>query len=103
MIAPGECRNIEEIRKEIDRIDKLIITALAERNEYVKEATKFKKDIDDVVAANRHSEMLKKRMELSRQLNTDENLVEKVYQVLLDYYKQKQLENWKKDRAKKSG
>ena len=94
MITAKNCKNIQEIRAEIDRIDKEIIGILAERFEYVKEAAKFKSDIDAVLASNRHEDMAKQRMELSKSLNVDPDMIENVYKVLLDYYKQKQLEIW---------
>ena len=96
MTLPKDCKNINQIRAEIDRIDKEIITALAERLEYVIEATKFKPDINAVLAPDRHAVMLKQRMELVAKLNLDLEIIEKVYKLLLDYFKQKQLEIWKK-------
>lgn len=100
MKPPKDCKDIQEIRTEIDRIDKIIITSLAERFEYVKEATKFKTDIDAVLATDRHSVMLKQRIELCSKLNVDPEMVENVYKALLDYYKQKQLEIWKEGQKK---
>jgi isochorismate pyruvate lyase len=98
MNSPNNCKNIQDIRAEIDRIDKEIITALAERLEYVVEAAKYKSDIDAVMAPDRHAVMLKQRMELVSKLNIDPEIVEKVYKLLLDYYKQRQLDIWKEDR-----
>jgi isochorismate pyruvate lyase len=95
-----DCRNIEEIRAEIDKIDEKIIVKLAERLEYVKEATKFKTNIEAVLAPDRHAEMLKKRKELVQKLNVDPEMIEKVYIILLDYYKQKQLDLWKEERKR---
>jgi len=100
MSSPKDCRNIQEIRAEIDRIDKEIITALAERLEYVIEATKFKPDIESVLAPDRHEDMLKQRMKLVTKLKLNPEMVENVYKILLDYYKQKQLQLWK-ERQKK--
>jgi isochorismate pyruvate lyase len=96
MKSPKQCKNIEEIRIEIDRLDKEIISALAQRLEYVKEATKFKADIQAVMAPERHAEMMNRRLELAKELNLDSDLIENVYKVLLDYYKQKQLDIWSK-------
>lgn len=42
MKAPNECLNMQEIRLEIDRIDRKIIAAFGERFEYIKAASKFK-------------------------------------------------------------
>jgi isochorismate pyruvate lyase len=98
MTLPKDCKNITEIRVEIDRIDKEIILALAERFEYVIEAAKFKRDVEEVMAPDRHAVMLKQRMELVKKLNLDPEIIEKVYKLLLDYFKQKQLEIWEKEK-----
>ena len=94
MNSPTDCSNIQEIRAEIDRIDNEIITALAKRLEYVKEAAKFKQDIEAVHAPDRHIVMLKQRIELAGKLGIDPEMVENVYKLLLEYYKQKQLDIW---------
>ena len=43
-----ECKNIDEVRVNIDIIDREIVKLLSERSEYVKQAAKFKKNTDDV-------------------------------------------------------
>ena len=94
MKSAKNCKNIKEIRVEIDRIDKVIISTLAERLEYVTEAAKFKSDIESVLAPDRHIEMLAQRLKLAETLNLDPVIIEKVYEILLNYYKQKQLDIW---------
>ena len=38
-----KCNNLEEVRSNIDRIDNEIIKLIAERTDYVKQASAFKK------------------------------------------------------------
>lgn len=38
-----KCNDIGEVRKEIDRIDDMIVKLIAEREQYVKQAAGFKK------------------------------------------------------------
>ena len=44
MKQSNECRNIEDIRKEIDSIDLQIIKFIGKRSDYVRAASKYKKD-----------------------------------------------------------
>lgn len=41
-----ECKNIDEVRYNIDIIDRKIVELLAERSNYVRQAAKFNLDID---------------------------------------------------------
>ena len=42
------CQSIEEVRANIDSIDCQIVSLIAQREGYVKQAAKFKKTTDDV-------------------------------------------------------
>ena len=52
---------MSEIRTEIDRIDREVISLLGERYEFVKAASQFKKSPDQVKAQSRFDAMLKER------------------------------------------
>jgi isochorismate pyruvate lyase len=44
------CKNIEDLRANIDLIDREIVKLLSERSKYVGQAAKFKKSTQDVKA-----------------------------------------------------
>ena len=44
------CRDLQEVRNEIDRIDSGMIRLPDERGEYVRQAAAFKKNMSDVKA-----------------------------------------------------
>jgi isochorismate pyruvate lyase len=44
---PQDCQNIQDIRTEIDSLDREIISKFAQRFEYVKAAAKFKQSTKD--------------------------------------------------------
>lgn len=56
-----ECHDMQGIRNEIDIIDKNIIDLLGARFEYVKSASKFKKNEESVKAPERFTAMLAQR------------------------------------------
>ena len=58
MKMPNECTNIQEIRTEIDEIDRQVIASFAKRFAYVKAASKFKTDATSVRAKERFAAML---------------------------------------------
>jgi chorismate mutase len=72
--------NLKKLRKEIDKIDRALLKILAKRFKitrkigFYKKANKLK--IQD---KKREKEILKERIHLSRKLNLDQNLVEKIF------------------------
>ena len=84
---PEDCRSIEDIRNEIDRIDEEIIFLFSERLQYVREIVKFKSpDKMSITAQERYDKVIANRGEFARNQGLDGSTIEKVYCILLDYY-----------------
>lgn len=59
-----DCESIEEIREQIDLIDKNLILLFAKRYEYVKEVVKFKDKTEDaIIAKERKNFVIEQRSE----------------------------------------
>lgn len=78
-----DCNSIEEVRNNIDRTDRQIVTLLAERGGYVKQAARFKKTTDDVKAPQRVERVIAKVSELSQELGANPLLTEQVYRAMI--------------------
>ncbi|AZC37928.1 Isochorismate pyruvate-lyase [Pseudomonas chlororaphis subsp. piscium] len=61
--APDQCGGMEDIRREIDRLDQAVIQLLGERFRYVMAASKFKTSETAVRAPERFRAMLLQRRE----------------------------------------
>lgn len=90
--APKECNCKEEIRQQIDAIDKEIINLFAQRFMYVNEIVKYKNDPESVVAKDRKTEVIEIRGKWAEELGLDRNTYEQIYRVLIDHNIQKELE-----------
>jgi isochorismate pyruvate lyase len=77
------CHSIEDVRGHIDRIDRLIVTLLAERGGYVKQAAQFKKTTDDVKAPQRVEQVIAKVRALSLELGANPRVTEQVYRAMI--------------------
>jgi isochorismate pyruvate lyase len=77
------CNSIEEVRANIDRIDRQIVALLAERGGYVKQAARFKQTADDVKAPQRVEQVIAKVTALSRGLGADPSVTEQVYRAMI--------------------
>ena len=52
------CKNIREVRNNINNIDEQIVKLIALRGSFVKQSAKFKKDSDSVKAPTRVEEVI---------------------------------------------
>lgn len=84
---PHECTNINEVRQEIDNIDYEIIRLLATRFGYVREVVKYKEKNDSSIEApDRRAAVLKSRSEWAEKVGLAPDVVEEIYNRLIDYY-----------------
>jgi isochorismate pyruvate lyase len=77
------CQTIEEVRENIDRIDRQIVALLAERGTYVKQAARFKKTTDDVKAPQRVEQVIAKVVTLSQEMGANPLVTEQVYRAMI--------------------
>lgn len=78
-----ECKSLEEIRSNIDRIDDEIVKLIAERTGYVKQAAKFKKSGNDVKAPARVETVIEKVRGKAEEYGADSNMVEALYREMI--------------------
>ena len=89
---PEECTKKEDVRAEIDRIDRKIIDLFALRFEYVKAIVQFKKDKNSVVAQDRKDHVIQERAVWAKDLGLDEDTFASIYKILIDSNIKKELE-----------
>ena len=77
------CNSIEEVRSNIDRIDRQIVILLAERGRYVKQAARLKESTDDVQAPQRVEQVIAKVTALSQELGANSSITEQVYRAMI--------------------
>ena len=94
MKMPDECTNIQEIRTEIDEIDRQVIASFAKRFAYVKAASKFKTDATSVRAKERFVAMLEQRRTWAQENGLNPDVIEKIYRDLITYFIEEELNHW---------
>ncbi|MDY0193155.1 MAG: GNAT family N-acetyltransferase [Aliarcobacter butzleri] len=80
------CKNIEEVRNNINNIDEQIVKLIALRGRFVKQAAKFKKDSNEVKAPKRVEEVINKVKNIARLNGANEKVVENVYRTMIDSF-----------------
>lgn len=95
-ILANECRDMNDIRAEIDKIDHLVIQLLATRFEYVKVASQFKKNATDVQSEALFNSMLEQRMVWANELGLDGEVIKKLYANLVKYFINEEMKHFNK-------
>lgn len=95
MKTPEQCENIDDIRAEIDRRDRQIVTLLGERLQYVRAASQFKTSEASVRAVERVRSLLEQRRIWASEEGLDPEVIEKMYRDLLNFFIEEELNDWK--------
>lgn len=90
--TPAECTSIEEVRAQIDRIDRAIVSAIAERRQYVQAIMRFKQTEADVQAPQRQQALLQARRCWAEEDGLNPDLVEALYRELVAHFVEEELE-----------
>ena len=87
----NECKSLDEVRLEIDRIDKAVIALLGERMDYVKEVVKYRNpEKREVADKERYLKVIKERGRWGETHGLNPHVIEQVYTTLLNYYIEQQ-------------
>ncbi len=93
LLEPGECSSIEEIRAQIDIIDKQLIELFHCRYKLVKEIVKYKeKTVDAIVAQERKDRVIEQRSEWAAEKGLDKNFYAQLFRSLVEHNISKELE-----------
>ncbi len=79
-----ECTTLEELRTEIDLLDDQIVELIGGRNNYIKQAAKFKNTVDEVKAPERINEIIAKVRHKALTMGMSANLLEEIYTIMID-------------------
>lgn len=96
----AHCKNLREVRRNIDRIDKRMVGLLSERMHYVKHAMRFKRGIKRVRAPERESRVIQMVRLLAEKNRFGADAMESIYRVIIENFVKFEMEHFRK-RAKK--
>lgn len=80
------CNSIDEVRAEIDRLDKELISLLAERTGYVDQAVTYKSNPGEAVVEWRIKQVLDNVRALAEKEGMDPNIAENVWRTMIDQF-----------------
>ncbi|MEO0406973.1 MAG: isochorismate lyase [Cyanobacteria bacterium P01_A01_bin.135] len=94
---PAECSGMGDIRAEIDRLDKAIITLIGKRFQYVQAAAKFKTSESSVRAPERFEAMLQQRRLWAQNQGLSPDVIEKLYTDLVNHFIEEEMKRWRSE------
>ena len=92
MKVPHECKNIEEVRSEIDSIDAEIIGLISKRRDFIQAIVKYKNNADEVYATDRYNAVIDERRKMAIMHRLSPDIIERIYRLLMDYFIEEQLD-----------
>jgi isochorismate pyruvate lyase len=84
-MTPAECRTREDIRREIDRIDRALVDLLVERFGYIQRMAEIKQDPSEARIDARVSDVLAKVLSLAAERGLDVDLARDLWTRLMDW------------------
>ncbi len=82
----SECANLDEVRDNIDRVDREIVALLAERQGYVTQAARMKSSVAEVVDQARIEDIIAKVRAIAAEHGADADVVERIYRRMIACY-----------------
>lgn len=79
-----ECHSLAEVREAIDQLDDQIVELIAKRNNYIKQAARFKETIDEVKAPERVDAVIQRMRRKALELDLSPNLIADLYRMMID-------------------
>ena len=82
----NECKSMDDVRTNIDRIDHAIVALLAERGAYVRKAAEIKNSREQIIDRARIEEVIVRVRSRARESGLDSGLAEKAYRRLIQLF-----------------
>jgi isochorismate pyruvate lyase len=95
MASPEDCKTLQDVRREIDRLDEQIIRLLGERARYVHAAARFKTSEEHVAAPDRQRAMMEVRRAWAEREGLSPDVIEEVYRRLVAYFIEREMREWR--------
>lgn len=93
-MEPSACAGMEDIRREIDALDRAVIDLLGKRFQYVLAASRFKTSATAVRAPERFADMLEQRRMWAAEVGLSPDAIAKMYEDLVNHFIDEEMKRW---------
>lgn len=95
----ADCTAMAEVREEIDRIDRLIVRLIAERQGYIEAAARIKERFEDVRLEWRIEDVVAKVLREADRAGLSKRIAEPVWREMIDRCIDHEFLHWEKESA----
>lgn len=78
-----KCYSLQEVRSQIDKIDRQIVELIAQRGHYVEQAAAFKKNMEGVEAPARVEEVIRTLTAYAGECGANPKVIENVFRTMI--------------------
>ncbi|QFR50088.1 chorismate mutase [Sulfurimonas lithotrophica] len=79
-----ECKTLQEVREEIDKIDDELVELIAKRNRYIHQAASFKNSIEEVKDEDRIDAVKQRVRAKAIELDVSPNMISELFTKMID-------------------
>lgn len=79
----AQCESLDEVRIRIDQADRQLVALLAERAQYVHQAARFKRHVQEVQAPQRAQQVIDRALAQARDVGAPAAVVEATYRAMI--------------------
>lgn len=94
-VSADDCRAMEEVRAEIDRLDRALVKLMAERQAYIEAAARIKDRQDEVRLEWRIEDVVAKVLAAAAREGLSPDIAEPVWRTLIDRCIAHEHESWR--------
>ena len=82
---PADCETKDDVRAELDRIDRALLALFAERHRYVTRMAQIKSDPHEAYDPKRIESVIGRQRQRAAELDLDEDQAEVIWRTLIDW------------------
>ena len=94
--SPRNFKTLAEVRREIDRLDDVIVPLICQRYHAVTQAAQFKPSVKGVVVKSRVEEIVSRVRRMAKSFSANPDAIETVYRSMINVYTKDEQRNWRK-------
>jgi isochorismate pyruvate lyase len=94
------CETMQDVRENVDRLDRTLVALLAERLGYIEQAARIKQSRDAVRDEDRIEDVIAKVRAECRKVGFDEGIAERLWRAMMEDYIAHEFVKWDALRAK---
>jgi len=79
-----QCNSLQEVRTEIDTLDKQLVELISQRSHLIRQAAAFKNSVDEVKAEDRINAIMQSVRKRAIELNINPNMISELFTIMIN-------------------